>query len=132
MMKSKIFKNFWNYDGQGELKSLIKEEKVFELRFKSLVIAKLKYQKEIWTFEYTEEFKNQDEISPLPDFPDKNKVYESEALFPFFVLRIPSLHQPRIQNVIKKENIDQNNIIEMLKRFGKDSISNPFRLLLAS
>ena len=64
------------------------------------------------------------------DFPDVNKTYRYEELPPFFVQRIPGLGQPKVQKIILEEKIDAHNEVELLKRFGKLSISNPFQLLV--
>ncbi len=50
-------------------------------------------------------------------------------LWPFFVIRIPGLGQPAVQRVIREENIDPSNEAQLLKRFGKTTIANPFTLI---
>lgn len=108
------------------------EELDMALGYKKLEIGHLRLEKGVWLFEYTEEFKKQTEISVIPDFPDKNKIYSSPILFPFFMQRIPSISQPKVREVIEAKNINSTNIAELLKHFGKFSISNPFRLLEAA
>ncbi len=65
-------------------------------------------------------------------FPDKNKTYKREELWPFFMIRIPGLNQPEIQHVIESENIDETNEVELLEHFGKKTISNPYELVGAA
>lgn len=101
---------------------------VFTIHYKDLEIGELELKNGTWFFSYSEEFKNQDDINPLPDFPDADKVYENDELWPFFLIRIPSLKQPKVQKIISKEDIDSSSQVELLKRFGKKSISNPFQL----
>ncbi|MEM1323682.1 MAG: hypothetical protein AAGG75_25705, partial [Bacteroidota bacterium] len=90
-------------------------------------IGFLKLTDGVWTFEYSTDFKNQNDIQPLTDFPDVDKVYKGK-LAPFFLQRIPSLSQPKVMQVIEQENIDKTNEVELLKHFGKTSINNPFQL----
>ncbi len=104
------------------------EEGKIELRYKDLVIGILTLHQGMWRFEYSEAFKSQTELAPLIDFPNKDKVYESPTLFPFFMSRIPSLKQPKVQSVIEAEHIDATSELAMLKRFGERSIANPFVL----
>lgn len=52
----------------------------------------------------------------LPD-----KTYKSEELWPFFRIRIPGLEQPSVQEILERENIDKNDEVELLKRFGKNN-----------
>lgn len=105
---------------------------VFELHFKDLPIGYLSLNEGKWTFKYSNEFIEQDTIKPLINFPEKNKEYYSEELWPFFVSRIPGIDRPEIKEQIKKNNIDENNEVELLKLFGRKSISNPFELELQS
>lgn len=104
----------------------------FELKYKSLTVGTLKLDKGVWTFSYSEEFKKQDDLRPIVQFPDKNKIYHNEELWPFFTIRIPGLNQPEIQNILESENIDRTNEVELLKRFGKKTISNPYELVGAA
>ncbi|KAK6033622.1 hypothetical protein OSTOST_00220 [Ostertagia ostertagi] len=45
-------------------------------------------------------------------------------------IRIPGLKQPAIQEILKREKIDSGNDIELLKRFGQKTISNPYELMV--
>jgi hypothetical protein len=101
----------------------------FVLTYKDLVLGYLNHSLGIWEFWYAEEFKKQNEIDVLVDFPDKNQKYLSSYLWPFFAHRIPGLGQPRIQAIIEREHI--KNEVDLLKRFGQRSISNPFELEVA-
>lgn len=100
----------------------------FYLYYGDLIIGYLLFEETRWKFVYSEQFKGQDEIAPLPDFPDKAKVYTSSQLWPFFAARIPSISTPYVEKKVKKDGIDKNNLLEMLKAFGERSINNPFRL----
>lgn len=101
----------------------------FDVLHENIAIGRLTLNEGTWYFAYSEEFKNQNYLKPLIDFPDVDKVYESDTLWPFFAIRIPSLKQPKIQKIIEKEHIDGNNQVELLRRFGKKSISNPYLLI---
>ena len=81
-----------------------------------------------WSFGYSEYFKTKLPIQPLSDFPEVNHEYVFENLHPFFLQRIPSIKQRKIKEIIEKENIDIHNEVELLKRFGKLTIANPFIL----
>lgn len=100
----------------------------FHLMYQNLLIGELRIQNGKWRFEYSEAFKEQSVVKPLVEFPDIHKLYISEELSPFFLERIPGLGQPKVQEIISKENIDEQNTAALLKRFGRVSITNPFRL----
>ncbi|MCF8459415.1 MAG: HipA N-terminal domain-containing protein [Flavobacteriales bacterium] len=101
---------------------------VFVLRYENLKIGQLDYSDGKWVFEYSNEFRHQNEVQPLVDFPDKEKRYEKTYLWPFFAHRIPGLGQPKVQRIIEKESLNPKNEVDLLKRFGQRSITNPFEL----
>ncbi len=65
------------------------------------------------------------------DFPDINKVYISEELWPFLASRIPRPAQPVVLLEIRRRNIDVDNEVSLLNVFDKRTITNPFLLELA-
>ena len=104
----------------------------FALTIDDKVIGELQLDHGIWHFTYSLWFVKQNTISPLIDFPDKNRSYKSPELWPFFLARIPGLKQPAIQKVIQQEKIDPNDLPSLLQRFGKKAIQNPFELNFVS
>jgi HipA-like protein len=100
----------------------------FSLLYNDLPVGVLELNNGIWKFYYAEPFKQQSNIVSLVNFPDVNKVYESEDLWPFFVNRIPSTNRPSIMEVIDKEYIDARDLAALLSHFGKKTITNPFLL----
>lgn len=102
----------------------------FILSYENLEIGHLTSSNGKWKFEYTHSFKEQNLLAPLVNFPNKDKVYEQETLWPFFASRIPGIAQPRVQQLLKERNIDEKNTVDLLKLFGKNTISNPFQLIV--
>ncbi len=101
----------------------------FALMYGNLGVGTLTYTGGEWIFAYTQQFQTQSTIKPLTDFPDIVKVYTSFELWPFFALRIPGLAQPSVQKIIIEKEIEQSNIVDLLKEFGQKTIANPFELL---
>jgi len=99
------------------------------LKYKELQIGELTFADGVWTFIYSDDFKAQSEVRPLLDFPNVDKVYVSYRLPVFFQIRIPSLKRKSIQEIIKKEKINPQDKLELLKAFGYKSICNPFILI---
>lgn len=125
-----INKNPWFSEGQQAITLPETTSAKFTLTFQELIIGYLYLKDNLWSFEYSEEFKAQQEIKPLTDFIDVDKVYSSEELYPFFTQRIPSLSQPKVKALVKEEKIE-TNLVVLLKRFGKLSITDPFKLTAA-
>jgi HipA-like protein len=128
-------KRYWrNLAGGDAVKS--EQEPKPEHRFKAefrlthgpLLIGILTFEKGLWAFSYSEEFKKRKDLRPIVQFPDKEKEYHSDELWPFFGMRIPSLKQPSVGKIVEAERIDTNDRVELLKRFGRRTVSNPYEL----
>jgi len=126
-MLQKLKNIFWKTEGHEDLVTPTNINISFRLTYENLLIGTLNLKDGIWTFSYSDEFKQQNKIKPLTDFPKKEKVYQNRELYPFFLHRIPGLNQPKVKATIEKEKIDKTNEAE-LKRFGQISITNPFLL----
>lgn len=101
----------------------------FELKIDSLVVGTLQCEGGEWIFKYSEEFKQHSaEYNHIAGFSKLDKVYHNEMLWPFFQTRIPGLKQPAVKEIIEKEHINVTNELELLKRFGRKTISNPYEL----
>jgi HipA-like protein len=101
----------------------------FTLLHKDEVIGTLTLQDGAWSFTYSEEFKHQHSVRTITEFPDVNKVYRSNELWPFFLMRIPSLRRAKVRDIITQEHIDETDEAELLKRFGRRTVANPFELV---
>lgn len=127
-----LFINIKNLFSKGEEDSKLELPKdltgKLELFLDGTIVGYLSCKDGAWVFQYSTEFKNQDEYPPIKEFPDVNKIYKSEVLWPFFRIRIPGLKQPKIKQIIKEENLKTDEF-DLLKRFGKRSISNPYILV---
>lgn len=104
------------------------KEAQFELYLDEILVGKLKYQNGQWEFSYSQQFKEYKGIRPLADFPDISKTYKSTELWPFFSSRIPSMARTRVRKVVERESIAQNDLLALLERFGKRTITNPYVL----
>jgi HipA-like protein len=127
-----INKLFKNEEQTEELTTPENAKANFILKYKNLPIGYLNHSDGKWEFHYSEEFKNQNRIDVLVDFPKKDRKYEESYLWPFFSHRIPGLGQPQIQEIIKHENLNPKNEIDLLRRFGRKSITNPFELAITA
>lgn len=100
--------------------------KMFVLSYGNNAIGYLKNVDNIWTFEYSDWFKQQDVILPLLEFPKKDKIYKAAQLWPFFSSRIPSKINLKLNK--NSKNASTSNIVELLEIFGKRTVNNPFVL----
>lgn len=128
-MLNKIINWFRKEEGDNRLGIPQDEQETFFLKLNDIHIGTLACKEGLWYYEYTPEFKQQNDLHKIPGFSDVNKVYSSETLWPFFQTRIPGLGQPAIKDIIEQEKLDFRNEAVLLKRFGYKTISNPFTLM---
>lgn len=102
----------------------------FSLKYQNDEIGFLSFDGKMWTFTYSDWFKNQKELESLFEFPVTSKKYQNESLWPFFASRIPSSKQPKIQEFYESNPSEKNNIVKLLAEFGKTTINNPFKLTM--
>lgn len=100
----------------------------FVLSLDDLKVGTLRFSDGRWIFEYSEEFRNQDEIAPIMDFPGLNRSYIADRLWPFFTLRIPSPAQPKVRKYLEDRRKPSADAVELLQNFGRHSSANPFVL----
>jgi hypothetical protein len=101
----------------------------FNVVLGSLVIGTLRAENGEWVFAYSDEFRKQDRIKPIVDFPVPGREYRSRSLWPFFALRIPSPAQADVRDFIARMPEDKVDEGILLREFGARSIANPFRLV---
>ncbi len=129
-MLSNLFGKFLKQEGQEQIIAPKDINATFELKYKDLLIGKLKLIDGEWLFEYDKGFDKQNKVQKLIDFPDIYKQYKSKELWPFFSSRIPGLGQPKVKAIIKHKNLDEHDELQLLKVFGLKTLTNPFQLEL--
>ncbi|MEI6409405.1 MAG: HipA N-terminal domain-containing protein [Bacteroidota bacterium] len=127
--KLKFLHVFWKSDDQDDFETPTDITVEFKLSYGNLQIGTLSLSNGIWSFIYSNEFKEQDSIKPLPDFPDVENVYKSSELYPFFALRIPGSGQLKAKGYRSEKG--KQDTVELLKLFGHRTIANPFLLKIA-
>jgi HipA-like protein len=125
--------------GQGEAPKTLQEPQAptqdahFKLIWEDLLIGELYSHQGNWHFSYSEEFRHQNKLQALANFPRKDQVYDSDELWPFFHARIPTANQPMVERELKRtrQPFSTNDEVEMLRRFGRRTVSNPYVLVPA-
>lgn len=65
---------------------------------------------------------------PLPGFPRLDREYRSQALWPFFALRIPPLARADVRARLKALGIDPGDEISLLGALGAVVATSPYIL----
>lgn len=127
-MIKRLIKSLWKVDGMEFSDNPSDSKGAFHLFYGKHLMGILTYDGENWRFQYSDEFRKVSRTIPIIDFPDLNKKYLSKDLWPFFATRIPTLNQPYHYKKIKKAEINEDDSVELLKLFGRHTITNPFKL----
>ena len=114
---------FWS-ESQNKMVLTPDNDATFHVNLGRLFVGTLLYSEGIWYFNYSEEFKMQNQILPLANFPSKEKEYSAKELWPFFASRIPSNAQLQLD-----KDTPQEDIVTLLRRFGRRTVANPYELL---
>ena len=113
---------FWS-ESQNDMVLATEDDATFNVNLGKLLVGTLLYSAGVWYFSYSNEFKLQNRILPLANFPSKDKEYSTRDLWPFFASRIPSNAQLQIEKDKPKEDA-----VTLLRRFGRRTVANPFEL----
>ena len=119
----KVFARLFWSESQKELVIAPDNEATFHVNLGRLLIGILLYSDGMWYFNYSDEFKLQNRILPLTNFPSKDKEYSTKELWPFFASRIPSNAQLQLD-----KDTPQEDMVTLLRRFGKRTVANPYEL----
>ena len=103
----------------------------FLLTYDDLLVGTLSVENGVWKFEYSDKFRSEENFRPIVAFPDVTKTYVNKELWQFFASRIPSTKLPEIEKILRREHVDEDDAVGVLKLFGKRTITNPFELTIA-
>jgi HipA-like protein len=101
----------------------------FVVRLDGNSVGTLTYDSDEWVFEYTDEFKNRSDLNFITDFPDKERIYKSSVLWPFFAVRIPGLKQPKVAEILTEKKMTSVSQVDLLRIFGQNTVANPYQLV---
>lgn len=119
----KVFARLFWSESQKEIVIASDNEATFHVNLGRLLVGILLYSDGMWYFNYSDEFKLQNRILPLTNFPSKDKEYSTKELWPFFASRIPSNAQLQLD-----KDTPQEDMVTLLRRFGKRTVANPYEL----
>lgn len=127
-------KRYWQALSGGESDAVVRPaggpgSGTFRLVLRDVPVGTLSYEDGRWVFEYTDQFRTQKDLRPLVAFPEVGRRYVSDALWPFFGMRIPSLKQPAVKQAVAAEHLDEGDRVQLLRRFGRRTVVNPYELV---
>ena len=98
---------------------------------RKLLVGRLTQDGDDFVFEYSDEFAK-GTFPLLPDFPRREvRQYRSHVLWPFFLVRLPPVDRPDVQQEIRERNLEPDDKLQLLGSLGRRAISSPYELELA-
>jgi HipA-like protein len=119
----KKIKLFWHDSDETNLQAVKGSKGRFDLLLGNMPVGILSYEDGIWSFVYTDEYKQQNHYEPLVNFPNLNQEYKSEQLWPFFASRLPGVSE------LKGEGTSSSDVLSLLRKYGQHVITNPYKLV---
>lgn len=119
----KVFARLFWSESQNKVLLNADHDATFNINLGRLHVGTLLYSDKMWYFSYSNDFKLQNKILPLANFPSTEKEYSARELWPFFASRIPS----NAQLQLGRDN-PQESIVTLLQKFGRRTVANPFEL----
>ena len=97
-----------------------------------VTVGRLDFDGLMWTFTYDDEYKGRSDLRPIEGFDDRERVYKSSVLFPFFAVRIPDVDRDDVKRRLERDRIRDPDPGDLLRLFGRRVVSSPgFELLPA-
>lgn len=116
-------KVFWHDSDETNLQAVKGSKGRFDLMLGDLLVGVLLYVDGTWSFTYSDEYKAQDKLEPLINFPNLDQVYKSDQLWPFFASRLPGVSE------LKEKERESMDVLSLLKKYGRHVITNPYKLV---
>jgi HipA-like protein len=96
---------------------------------KPLLVGTLSTEGSEYVFRYSEIFKGRPELPAISAFPERQKVYRSRELWPFFQVRIPPVDRPDIQRILQEKKLDRSDLMSLLPTLGRRAATSPYDLV---
>jgi len=91
-------------------------------------LKRIKMGDEQWFyFRYLAAFKLA-RLAPLPGLPDSDEGLWSRQLWAYFAERIPDIHRPEIEALMRERKINRFDELEMLEALGSQTVTDPFEI----
>ena len=103
-------KVFWHDSDETNLQAVKGSKGRFDLMLGDLLVGVLLYEDGTWSFTYSDEYKAQDKLDPLVNFPNLDQVYKSDQLWPFFASRLPGVSE------LKEKEGESMDVLSLLKK----------------
>lgn len=90
-------------------------------------IGSLRKEGETFVFKYDDEYARSPTAVAIPAFPDLQKEYRAERLWPFFGVRLPAVEREDVQRAMRGKDIEDDDVLRLLGELSKRAVSSLYR-----
>jgi HipA-like protein len=90
-----------------------------------VTVGQLEFRDGTWTFRYDVQYKQREDLRPIEGLDDREEVYRSSMLFPFFAVRIPDIDRGDVKRRLDEERVRDPELTDLLRIFGRRVLSSP-------
>jgi HipA-like protein len=96
----------------------------------NVLVGRLSQEGDEFVFSYAESFKRRD-LPVVTAFPDKDQVYRSTTLWPFFQVRQPPTDRADVREFLERENVREEDVLGILATLSRKAVSSPYEFRLS-
>ena len=94
-----------------------------------VLVGTLRRERSEVVFRYAPEFRRRGELPAIADFPEKDREYRSQTLWPFFEQRLPPIKRADVVRKLKSKSLSaQADRFVLLAELGRTTLTSPYEL----
>ncbi|MCM2334357.1 MAG: HipA N-terminal domain-containing protein [Anaeromyxobacteraceae bacterium] len=106
-------------------------EVYLETRQGRVTLGTLTKEGQEFVFRYDPRFAKAADSTPISAFPDLDREYRAEELWPFFAVRIPPVDREDVRQAMEKRHIPEKDVLRLLAELSGRGVSSPYRFAMA-
>lgn len=80
-----------------------------------------------FVFRYDREFARDPDAKPISAFPELDREYRQEELWPFFAVRLPPIERDDVRKAMERRHIPASDVLRLLAELSARGVSSPYR-----
>lgn len=106
-------------------------EVYLETRHGRVTLGTLSKEGQEFVFRYDPDFAHGESSKPISAFPDLEREYRTEELWPFFAVRVPPVERDDVREAMQRRHIPEKDILRLLAELSGRGVSSPYRFAMA-
>ncbi len=93
-----------------------------------IVMGRLRREGDAYRFDYEPGVMRRSDVQPIPEFPELDRTYRADRLWPFFTSRLPPLKRQDVKATIAARGVSPDDTLELLVELSGGSVASPYVL----